>query len=878
MELHPSLREQVRLLGELLGQIMEADRGSDFLNCVERIRQLSKWIQQGDDDARQRLADELSAMDDEALYFVGRAFTHFLNLANIAEQRHRVRKQRGDFDVSDPFLRDEVTPQLFRDVIASGSAAQLVHSIQTMQIDLVLTAHPTESMRRTLIQKYEKIAECLAEFDGGGLSARRASHMRRRLKRLVSECWHTNDTRSTRPTPIDEVKWAFAMIENSLWQAVPDFLRELSEHLQCETGVALPPEVTPVRFCSWIGGDRDGNPSVTHAVTHHVLALGRWAAADLYARDLSGLIEDLSMSNATEAVHAMAGAQEVEPYRCVLKQLRREVLALRADMEARLEGVVRPPESRLRRASDLFDPMHQLWESLHTLGMGDIADGYLLDTLRRISTFGLDLLRLDIRQEANRHTQVMEALVSALGLGQYSQWDEDARWSFLLQELQNPRPLIPLSWTPSEEVAEVLATCRVIADSDPAALGLYVISMAQSANDVLTVMVLQKACGVEHPIPVAPLFETLDDLERAPAVIEQLLQAPAYQEATGGVLHVMIGYSDSAKDAGTLAAAWAQYRAQEELSRLATQYGVQLVLFHGRGGTAGRGGGPSQQAILAQPPGSVVNAIRVTEQGEMIRWKFGLPDIAVQTLSTYVNAVLQATELPGRQPEPSWTACIADCAEAAVGAYRGLVRDNPEFIQYFHQVTPERALGKLPLASRPAKRRAEGGLETLRAIPWIFSWMQIRLMLPAWLGSDRSLSACIDRGGLGVLRAMYREWPFFTAYIDMLEMVVAKTDPNVSVHYEETLLGAQSPLGTDIRVRLAEMGETILAIKGLPQLLGANGDIARALSVREPYLEPLHVIQAELLRRDRQAPETPSIERALMVSIVGIAAGMRNTG
>ena len=361
-------------------------------------------------------------------------------------------------------------------------------------------------------------------------------------------------------------------------------------------------------------------------------------------------------------------------------------------------------------------------------------------------------------------------------------------------------------------------------------------------------------------------------------MIGSLLSDPAYIEAINGVQHVMIGYSDSAKDAGTLAASWAQYKAQDQLAAIARKYGVKLVLFHGRGGTVGRGGGPAHRAILAQPPGSVDNAIRVTEQGEMIRWKFGLPDLAVQTLTSYVQSVMQATLRPTKRPEAEFVQAIEQLSKQAVTSYRALVREDPDFVAHFRTVTPEGALGKLPLGSRPAKRRADSGIESLRAIPWIFAWMQIRLMLPAWLGSDEALGSAIKQGQLPVLRSMYLDWPFFTVYVDMLEMVLAKSDLDIAAHYEQVLSGGTHRLGEVTRSRLSQVIESIAEIKQVNKLLDRDPAIAHSLAVRHPYLEPLHILQAELLRRDRELPEQPMVERALMASVAGIAAGMRNTG
>ncbi|MGB0966162.1 MAG: phosphoenolpyruvate carboxylase, partial [Litorivicinus sp.] len=431
----------------------------------------------------------------------------------------------------------------------------------------------------------------------------------------------------------------------------------------------------------------------------------------------------------------------------------------------------------------------------------------------------------------------------------------------------------------SADVREVLDTCRVVVQSHRSSIHSYVISMARQASDVLAVKLLLKETGVSWDVPVAPLFETLDDLERAPQVLQNLLSQSAYRERINHRQEVMIGYSDSAKDAGTLAASWAQYQAQELLAAVARDYNTHLTFFHGRGGTVGRGGGPSHHAILAQPPGSVMGSIRVTEQGEMIRWKFGLPQIACQTLEWYLAAMLEVTQAPAPQPAVEYRSLIESLAAQGVSAYRDVVRGNPEFVPYFRQITPEGELARLPLGSRPAKRKASGGVESLRAIPWIFAWMQIRLMLPAWLGSDVALASGLE-SDKARLQAMYQDWPFFRVYINMLEMVLAKTDASIAEHYEQRLCTDQDSLalGASLRSRLSQVIAVVNELKDQSKLLASEPAIERSLAIRDPYTDPLHFLQAELMHRLRQEQAEPSAEQALMVSMAGIAAGMRNTG
>jgi phosphoenolpyruvate carboxylase len=411
-------------------------------------------------------------------------------------------------------------------------------------------------------------------------------------------------------------------------------------------------------------------------------------------------------------------------------------------------------------------------------------------------------------------------------------------------------------------------------------LGSYVISMAGAASDVLTVQLLLKESGLRRSMRVVPLFETLADLDNAGPVLERLLQLPDYRSTLQGPQEVMIGYSDSAKDAGTTAAAWAQYRAQETLVNICQAHGVDLLLFHGRGGTVGRGGGPAHAAILSQPPGSVAGRFRTTEQGEMIRFKFGLPDIAEQNLNLYVAAVLEATVLPPPLPEPAWRTVMDELAAQGVKAYRQVVRENPHFVEYFRQSTPEQELGRLPLGSRPAKRR-QGGIESLRAIPWIFGWTQTRLMLPAWLGWEAALSTALARGEGEQLTSMREQWPFFRTRIDMLEMVLAKADAEIAALYDLRLVEPSlQPLGVELRDLLSQCCTAVLGLTGQTHLLAHSPITLEFFRLRNTYLDPLHLLQAELLARSRarEAALDSPLEQALLVTVAGIAAGLRNTG
>lgn len=879
-ELHPDLRENVRMLGELLGQSIQRHPGQDCFDRIEEIRAAAKSDRRQESGSGQRLVSLLGKLSDDELLPVTRAFNQFLNLANLAEQYHGIRRKRDHH--SD--LTVESLSDVFGRLKTSGVSAEALHQcVAGMRVEFVLTAHPTEVARRTLIMKYDEMSDCLASLDHTDLLPAERDAIIERLSRLVAEAWHTDEIRHERPTAVDEAKWGFAVIENSLWQALPRFLDDLDTSLQEATGKGLPLQASPVRIASWMGGDRDGNPNVTHQVTRKVFLLGRWMAADLFLRDIQSLRAELSMWQASDELRGLAGDSR-EPYRHVLAELRDQLIKTRDWAEACVNGEPADTKGILFENEDLTAPLELCYRSMVECGLEYIAKGALLDTIRRAHTFGLPLIRLDIRQEATRHAEAVAEMVEYLGLGDYLSWPEKDRQAFLVRELQGRRPLVPRNWEPSELVREVLDTCEVVAQQTPEALGSYVISMASKPSDVLSVILLLRESGMKFPMRVVPLFETLDDLRGAPESMAALYEVDWYRDYCQGRQEVMIGYSDSSKDAGQLMAAWAQYQAQEKLTKVASQYGVHLTLFHGRGGTVGRGGGPANRAILSQPPGSVNGSFRITEQGEMIRFKFGLPQLAVQSLTLYTTAVIEATLAPPPEPEDNWRDTMDWLTERSLKAYREVIRENPDFVPYFRQVTPEQALGKLALGSRPARRKASGGVESLRAIPWIFAWTQMRLMLPSWLGSDVALEDAAKEGRLPILREMMHGWPFFRTYVDMLEMVLAKADLRIASYYEKTLLDDDKlrTLGASLGARLEGCVQRLLELKEQSKLLEGEPVFAHSMRVRNPYTDPLHYLQAELLKRDRESEgkgEVPElVERALKVTMAGISAGMRNTG
>ena len=901
----PRLRDDIHLLGTLLGETLRAREGERVYELVEQVRALAKSGRAGNTQDFDSLATLLEARPTAEALPVARAFAHFLTLANIAEQHHRVRRRREhQLDAAAP-------PQLascdevFGRLLGGGvTPDRLFGAVTSLRIELVMTAHPTEVTRRTLLQTYNRIAELLARRDHDDLTVPERREIEQQLRREVAASWETDEVRHERPSPLDEVKGGLFVFEQTLWDALPQYLRILDDALQRHTGRALPLEAVPVRFGSWIGGDRDGNPNVTAEVTAKACLLSRWLAADLYLREIDALRAELSMARGSEELQRLAGCAR-EPYRELLRHVRSRLALTRSSIEAALESAdgwrtwpagMQPPPARgpkaaaaegtlsnyplpethgpepvepLTNVRDLLDPLVACWRSLNETGNGVIASGRLLDVIRRAVCFGLTLVRLDVRQDSAKHTELLDKITTAIGVGSYANWREEERQTFLLSELASRRPLIP----PDAFFGEDLDTFRALRTIPRDSLGAYVITMASRPSDVLAVALLQKEVGVAEPLRVVPLFETIADLRNAGATMARLYDIDAWRDFNGGCQEVMIGYSDSSKDAGRFAAAWELYKAQEEIVAASKAAGIELTLFHGRGGSVGRGGGPTYLAIQSQPPGSIDGRLRVTVQGEMIQAEFGLVGIALRTLEIYTTATLDSTLDPLEGPRRDWRELMDRMAAAGAASYRKVVYERPEFLDYFRAATPEVELGDINIGSRPARRGAKKGVESLRAIPWQFAWTQNRLLLPSWLGIADALAVADD----GTLRTMFAEWPFFRSAIELIEMVLAKAEARIAAYYDRLLVPeALRPVGEELRGRLRNTIDVVRRVTGHERLLENNRVLRRSIDVRNPYVDPINVVQAEILRRLRAGDE--SLRDAFVVTVNGIAAGMRNTG
>ncbi len=621
------LRSDVRQLGNLLGETIKKQHGEELYELVEEVRAISKQARQGDKRETRKLIKVLAALESGQLFSLARAFTLFLNLANIAEQHHQIRQRRklaasnftfsnsGSNPIDSTYPGGFLEAELAKIVDAGVDPKRLYQQVCNLEIELILTAHPTEILRRSVSSKFLRIARLLADQDRKDLSDGERFEIQQSLQRAVTEVWETDAIRRLRPTPVDEAKTGLVSIEHSLWDVIPRIQRELDHALFKTTGKRLPIDAVPVRFGSWMGGDRDGNPNTTPAVTAQVCTLTRLKAAEMFWSEIDELRRDLSMTRCNDALRSELGPDVAEPYRALLERVQEKLKATIKYHTRIFDGFTAgnvvvdtpiPQSSIYQSKEELEQPLMLCYQSLLDSGDEVIATGRLTDVIRRLNIFGLAMFRLDIRQEADRHTDALDAITRFIGIGNYRDWDEEKRQSFLLDELQSNRPLIASTFPGpeygSEEIRDVLATFRMIAAGNRESFGAYVISMASSPSDILAVALLQKECRIPQPLRVVPLFERVDALETAAQCMDTLFSNAWYRNYIDGAQEVMIGYSDSAKDAGILSAAWGLYQAQEQMVDVFRSHKIKLTLFHGRGGTVARGGGPAYEAIISQPP------------------------------------------------------------------------------------------------------------------------------------------------------------------------------------------------------------------------------------------------------------------------------------
>mmetsp|Transcript_22955 Transcript_22955/g.49667 ORF Transcript_22955/g.49667 Transcript_22955/m.49667 type:complete len:1032 (-) Transcript_22955:166-3261(-) len=939
------LRSDVRTMGTLLGDAIALHNGEDVLEKVEKMRKMAKESRALQTDGEERLTpmvDFVSNLSAKELVIISRAFAQFLGVANAAEAHQRCRRLKldltkegseGNLGALHETKRDStagVLSQFLNDKKASKE--ELFQSLVTQTVELVLTAHPTQVNRRTLLEKHGRVQKILNDADSirdNGTPYQRQL-LDDDLRREIASIWQTDEVSRVKPSPQDEAERGTLVIETVLWEVLPSFLRKLDAEMKSTMGgeYGLPLTASPFKFASWMGGDRDGNPNVTPNVTREVCLTNRIKAARLFeadVRELMGLIsgnpprgmDDKCRyeSSAMDRVRERAGADSRAPFRSYLHPVATKLKTTSAWARQELQQLQKKnstngsageldenqPRATLISVDEVYLSKDELMEELLTVhqslcdtGNAVVANGRLVDIIRKLSAFGLTLVPLDVRQESDNHSEALDCITKYLGLGSYSQWDEEARVNWITQQLQSKRPLIRAgTWNEagSEEcftptAKDALDTFEMISEQHEASLGAYVISQCTSASDILAVLLLQRDAGVKKPLRVVPLFETLDDLKGAAATMEQLLSIPAYIDSLEDrKQEVMIGYSDSAKDAGRLAASWAQYETQVELSQVAKKHNVDFVYFHGKGGTVGRGGNPNTfDAVVSHAPGTINGQFRVTEQGEMINQNFGYSDRAERTLDLYTAAVLAEQHTDRPLPTKEWKDMMDKLSDISCDAYRKIVRDDERFVPYFRAATPELELSNLNIGSRPAKRKATGGVESLRAIPWIFAWTQTRLNLPTWLGVGEAINEVLASEDEKTLRTMYKEWGSFRTTIDLVEMILAKSDSSIARHYENVLVSDPETmaLGGEIRKIHDATEHAIMDLSGHKTLSENDHLLLRLMAVRNPYVDCLNVLQAETLMRLRQSEEGSSEEEvlkdALLTTITGVANGMGNTG
>jgi phosphoenolpyruvate carboxylase len=881
-QVQSTLSSDVRWLASLLGEVIAEQHGADALELVEQIRALAKARRRNDPQGDAALRAAIAALTLDQQKILLKAFGNYFQLINIAEDEERIR-------VLESREREGTLTEMIENGVAAlhgrGLSAEAVRGLlEKLSIRLVLTAHPSEAKRRDIIGKLQNIARTLLRRDRETLLPREWNALQARLKAEVESLWQTRTTRVARTTVMDEVNFGLYFMTTVIMDLMVDVQDELRaalrQHYPDHDWTRLP---NILRFASWIGGDRDGNPNVTADITIKTLSRQFALARQVYSAELERLRASLTQSSdeAGTLPELLAETADMdvyphEPYRQKITQ-----------MIATLE------KDDYFDGQELLDDLLTMQRSLELNKGRHAAAADLHRLIEKVRLFGLHIVPLDIREDAQRHLHAIKELFAAYNIvPDFAALDEEARRAILTEQIRNPRPLFPVTPRFSEITNEVIATWRMIAHAHQTygkqVIDTVIASMTQNASDMLIMLLLAHEVGVEQVVDIVPLFETIDDLHRAPEILDSVFGNPAYREhlaARGMRQQVMIGYSDSNKDGGYLASNWGLYRAQKTLADLCNNANVALELFHGRGGSIGRGGGPAHRAILAQPASSHSGRVKMTEQGEVIAYRYSNPAIGRRHLHQVVNAMLLAMGAPPEtEIRAEWPKTMERLAELGRVAYRAFVYETDGFLEYWQAATPIDELSSLSISSRPARRRA-GGFAGLRAIPWVFSWTQSRAIIPSWYGVGTAFETIANEpGGLDLLRTMYTQWPFFNALIQNVQMDIAKADMGIAEQYAGLVKDAE------IRERIFARMQTeherarqmVCKITGQKELLDNYPVMQISITRRNPYVDPLNFIQVELLRKlramEQDDPEYAATLDAVLTTVNGIAAGMKTTG
>ena len=881
------LREDIRLLGTFLGRVIRDQEGLTFYKIVERLRLLSKntLLDKNKSKVFLKVSKEVKKLKPKDIFRVTRSFSHILNLMNLAESLDASRKLN---EYENPYFKNKNQNIFIEDIIKNLfknrniSNNKIYEQATKLDIGIVLTAHPTEVKRRTLIQKYANLIELMEQRHLYKKYPSKILEIDRKIYTEITVIWKTDELKRSKPSPLDEAKWGLAVIEDSLWDTIPKVYKRLNDIFRKNLGKDLPRGYNPIQFGSWMGGDRDGNPNVTADVTKKVILFSRWQAAKLYEKELTKLIQDLSMKECSPKIKKIAG-NSFEPYRVYLRPIRDKIRLTYQLIEKHLNNNKSLNEKKLLKdKNEILKPLREVRESLNLNRGQHIANADLLDLIRRVRCFGINLARLDIRQESSRHQKLISDVLNKKYKINFSSLSESKKINLLNSLIKQKKYFINNLKIKHKDNKEVWNTFKQISKEPEQCMGAYVISMTSKASDILSVYFLQKQAETKNLLRVVPLFETLDDLKNAKSVMENIFKLSWYRRLINHKQEVMIGYSDSSKDAGKLSASWHQYKLQEELRNLAKKYKIDLVFFHGRGGSAGRGGGPIQATLKSQPANTVNGKIRITDQGEVIQQKYGYKPLAEYNLCSYIGAVMDASLNPPPKSKKNWRELIEKMSEIATSAYRKNLNQSEDFIRYFKTVTPHKSLGKLAIGSRPAKRKNVDNIQSLRAIPWVFAWTQIRLMLPAWLGTTEALRYGSIKKFSKTLTDMEKNWPYFVSTMDILDMVITKVDPEISIIYENNLAdSALKRIGKKLRFQFDALVK--LHNKITPkEVFKERKEFRKALFIRNNYTETLNILQATIMNKINNNKykklDKKFLDDALMTSIAGISAAMKNTG
>ena len=918
------LRRDVRFLGNILGDVLVHQGGHELLEIVEKIREMSKALRA---EFLPELYDEfrnvIDALDPDIRHQVIRAFAIYFQLVNIAEQNHRIRRKR-DYERS---AGETVQPGSIESAILvlkdQGIAVSEVKAIiDGISLELVMTAHPTEATRRAVLDIHKRIANEVMELDNPNLTYREREKQREKLLNEVFTLWQTDELRDRKPTVIDEVRNGMYYFDETLFDVLPSVYEELERNLDKYYPGERWHVPAYLRFGSWIGGDRDGNPSVTAKVTWETLTLQRQLVLQKYEQLLNNLMDQLSFSTniievSDELIASMKLDRELvelrgvdiwrnekEPYRIKLSYMLEKLSNTLNDM---LKG----SPQRYNSADELKEDLLIIDRSLRHHFADYVADTHIRKFVRQVELFGFHLAALDVRQHSKEHENAMTEILANMNIAQdYGSLGEEEKVDLLHRLLNDPRPLTSPHFAYSEGTRECLDVYHTIYRAQQEfgvnCISSYLISMTQGASDMLEVMVFAKEVGlfrketngnVHCTMQAVPLFETIDDLHAAPGIMEQLFALPVYRqsvEVMGNLHEIMLGYSDSNKDGGVVTANWELRVALNAITSAAKKFDVKLKFFHGRGGALGRGGMPLNRSILAQPPHTVGGGIKITEQGEVLSSRYSMKGIAYRSLEQATWALVTAARL-AKYPEQEdgataeWDEISKGISETAQRKYQDLIFRDPDFMTFFKESTPLPEVGELNIGSRPSKRKGSDRFEDLRAIPWVFAWTQSRYLLPAWYAAGTALQDYVDNGDqkdrLETLRVMYGQFPFFTSLIDNLQMALAKADLLIAKEYAGMISDAaiRDRIFTQIEEEYKRTSSLILQITGQADILDNVPVIQESIRLRNPYVDPLSYMQVQLLTelralRDRGEADDPVLLREVLLTINGIAAGLRNTG